>query len=245
MRQKNRQRLIVVIGAVILFGVCLAVALAVAGSGLAVWVTVDKTAVLPSPTTRLVRWSMPTLTPTPAFTATPTHTLTPAWTPTAIPTTTPPATDTPTTVPTSTPSATPAQAPPAATPAPSPTDTPAPPAFPFVIQETASFPTNHFDFDVYVAITDQDNKPLSGYRVAAQHSSGQQTTTETSAGDWTVNSGAMHYKAGNLKVSVPKSDSGAWALQLLDEAGNPVAPIAEFQFDNSAPTWYFIIYKRD
>jgi hypothetical protein len=188
---------------------------------------------------------MPTLTPTPAFTATPTDTLTPVPTQTATPTTAATFTATPTTAPTSTPIPTPTPAAAAATPTPGPTDTPAPATFPFVIQETASFPTNHLDFDVYVAVTNQDNKPLSGYRVAAQHSSGQQITTEASAGDWTVNSGAMHYKAGNLKVNVPQSTSGAWSLQLLDEAGNPAAPIVEFPFENSAPTWYFIIYRRD
>lgn len=226
--------------------VCLAGALAAAGSGVALWLSVDKTAAIPpSPTARLVRWSMPTLTPTPASTATPTHTLTPASTHTATPTTTPTTTDTPTTTPSPTPAETPTQAPPAATPTPSPTDTPAPPSFPFTIQETASFPTNHLDFDVYVAITSQDNKPLNGYRVAAFHSNGLQITTEPSAGDWTVNSGARHYKAGNLKISVPQSESGAWTLHLLDEAGTLVAPTIEFPFDNSAPTWYFIIYRRD
>jgi hypothetical protein len=242
--QKNRQRLVVILGAVVLLGFCLA-ALAVAGSGLVLWLTVDKTAVVPSsPTPRLARWSMPTLTPTPASTATPTHTLTPAPTQTDTPTTAPSPTDTPTAAPTSTPEPTPTQAPPTATPTPSPTDTPAPPSFLFIIQETASFPTNHLDFDVYVAITGDNNQPLNGYRVAAFHSSGLQITTEPSAGDWTVNSGARHYKAGNLKLSVPQSDSGAWSLHLLDEGGAPAAPIVEFPFDNSAPTWYFIIYRR-
>jgi hypothetical protein len=135
----------------------------------------------------------------------------------------------------------PTQSPPTATAAP--TDTPVP-AYPFEISETGRFPTNHLDFDVFVAVTDDDNKPLGGYRVVGQHSSGLQSDSEVSAGDWTVNSGAMHYKAGNVKYSRLKSPGGIWTLQLVDEAGQPVAPPVEFPFDPADPAWYFLLYQR-
>jgi hypothetical protein len=97
---------------------------------------------------------------------------------------------------------------------------------------------------VYVAITNPDNRPLSGYRVLGTHSSGLQIDSPVSAGDWTANSGAMHYKAGNIKYEAPNSPAGVWTLQLVDEANNPVAPPVEFPFDPASPTWYFLLYQR-
>ncbi len=76
------------------------------------------------------------------------------------------------------------------------------------------------------------------------HSSGEQMESQVSAGDWTVNSGAMHYKAGNIKYEVPKSPGGFWTLQLVDQAGSPVAPPVEFPFDAGSPTWYFLLYRK-
>ena len=89
--------------------------------------------------------------------------------------------------------------------------------------ETSQFPTSHPNFDVYVAITNADNRPISGYRVLGTHSSGLQIDSQVSAGDWTVNSGAMHYKAGNIKYEAPNSPEGLWTLQLVDEANNPAS----------------------
>ena len=109
----------------------------------------------------------------------------------------------------------------------------------------AQFPTNHLDFDVFIAITDADNKPLGGYQVLGQHSDGLQLDSEISANDWTVNSGAMHYKGGNIKYTMLNSPEGVWTLQLVDEARNPVAPAIEFSFDPSNPAWYFILYRLD
>ena len=63
-------------------------------------------------------------------------------------------------------------------------------------------------------------------------------------GDWTANSGAMHYKAGNIKYEAPNSPSGVWTLQLVDGNNTPVAPPVEFAFDTASPAWYFLIYER-
>lgn len=85
---------------------------------------------------------------------------------------------------------------------------------------------------------------MSGYRVIGRHSSGLQIESQVSANDWTVNSGAKHYKAGNIKYEAFNSPSGLWTLQLVDEAGQPVAPPVEFPFDAASPTWYFLLYRR-
>jgi hypothetical protein len=114
-----------------------------------------------------------------------------------------------------------------------------------VVLETAQFPTGHPNFDVYIAITDADNTPLSGYRVLGSHSNGLQVDSQMSAGDWTVNSGAMHYKAGNIKFEALNSPTGVWTLQLVDEANHPVALPVEFSFDSSDPSWYFLSYRLD
>jgi len=188
---------------------------------------------LPAPPT-----STPTSSPTPVATATLPPTETPL--PTATP---PPPTETPSPAPTET--RPPVPPPPTTTPLP--TDTPPPPApgYPFIIKETASFPTSHLNFDVYVAITDKKNKPLRDYRVIGTHSSGLHYEGQGSAGDGTAISGAMHYKAGNIKVEVSNSPTGLWTLQLVDSDNQPVAPPVEFPFDTANPTWYFLLYVRE
>lgn len=97
---------------------------------------------------------------------------------------------------------------------------------------------------MYIAVTGAENTPLSGYRVLGSHSSGFQLESRVSASDWTDNSGAMHYKAGNIKYEVFNSPDGVWTLQLVDEADQPVAPPLEFPFDPANPTWYFILYRQ-
>ena len=150
----------------------------------------------------------------------------------------------PTSTATATVTQTPTPFPPTNTPVPTDTPPPPPPAFPFVIKETAQFPTNHPNFDVYVAIVNNDNRPLSDYRVIGTHSSGLQVESRASDGDWTVNSGANHYKGGNLKYEAPNSSTGVWKLQLVVSANTPVGPPIDFSFDAVNPTWYFIIYER-
>jgi hypothetical protein len=95
-----------------------------------------------------------------------------------------------------------------------------------------------------VAITDDNNNPLSNYRVIGTHSGGLQVESAVSAGAWTENSGANHYKAGNIKYAVPNSPSGIWKLQLVDDDNIPVAPLVELPFDSNNPTWYFLFYER-
>jgi hypothetical protein len=110
--------------------------------------------------------------------------------------------------------------------------------------ENDQFPTNHPHFDVYVAITGAANHPLGGYRVLGSHSAGGQVESQASAADWTVNSGAAHYKAGNVKFQSLDSPGGTWTLRLVDPAGNQVAPSLELPFDPADATWFFVLYRQ-
>jgi hypothetical protein len=243
--KQQQRRLIIGVSLVLLAGLCLLTSFIALSSGLGLWFffnsEAESAAATPRPTRQIASAPTftPTATPTPILTATPSPTSTPTPPPTETPSPTPlPPTPTPE-PPTATPS--PPPVPPTATP--QPTDTPAP-SYPFAIVETAGFPTNHENFDVYVAITDANNKPLSGYRLLGTHSSGLQVDSQVSAGDWTVNSGAMHYKGGNVKYEAFNSPTGIWTLQLVNEANQPVAPPVEFPFDAGSPAWYFLLYRR-
>lgn len=231
-------------------GLCLGGGIVLFGSGLTVWIVSDDITALAddSPRREISVAKVPTL-PTSTATVPPTETPTPL--PTNTPTPRPSDTPTATAAPTDTPmpSATPVPPtapppPPTETPPPTDTPTPLPPEYPFVVKENLTYPTNHEDFDVFVAIVNQKNKPLSGYRVIGTHDSGQQVETSASASDWTENSGAMHYKAGNIKFRVPNSPPGQWTLQLVDEANTPVSPSVVFNFDIYEPTWYFLLYEE-
>jgi hypothetical protein len=248
LKHKSSKPLILVIGLLVL-GLCLGAGFIFLTSGLTFWAALRGTgsasAAQLQPTRRAYT---PAQLPAPP-TATPIPTSTPAATPTPPPTETPPPTPTPL-PPTETPSPVPTETqppapPPTATPLPTDTPAPPPPSYPFTIKETASFPTSHLNFDVYVAITDKKNKPLRDYRVIGTHSSGLQFESQGSAGDWIANSGAMHYKAGNIKVEAPNSPTGLWTLQLVDSDNQPVAPSVEFPFDAANPTWYFLLYVRE
>lgn len=228
--------------------ICGLLSLAGVGSSLTLWLNSGQAASdgVTSRPTRIL--ALAESSPAPTFTPTPTATLIPTQTPTLLPTDT----STPTPVP---PSLTATFIPPTDTPVstdtppppPTATDTPAPtpaPAFAFDVLEFEKFPTNHLNFDVYIAIVDGGNNPLAGYRVLGQHSSGMQVDSEVSADRWTQNSGAKHYKAGNIKFEVFNSPRGVWTLQLVDQAGQPTAPPLEFPFDPASPTWHFVLYQR-
>ncbi len=229
--------------------ICILLSIAGVGSGLALWWDTgeEKASAAGGRSTRLLALAQtspaPTFSPTPTATLIPTQAATPP--PTATVTATPvPASPTATPVPptaTSIPTDTPPPAP-TATDAPAPTPTP---AFVFDVVEFDKFSTNHTNFDVYIAITDADNRPLAGYRVVGQHSGGMQKESDVSANRWTQNSGAMHYKAGNIKYEVFNSPGGVWTLQLVDEGGQPMAPLLEFPFDTNSPAWYFVLYRRN
>ncbi len=243
------KKYIILIVVILTIGVCITGLMVLTLGGLT-WVTLHPlSSGDPSPTSRqLAAVIRPTFTPS----ATPTSTDTPPETPT------PPPTPTETRLPTSTPTATvtpipPTETviPPTATPRPLPTatDTPAPtptpaPVYEFTILEQANFPTGNPNFDAYVAVTDEGNNPLAGYRLLGRHSDGRTVDSRVSANRWTENSGAMHYKAGNIKYEAPNSATGVWTLQLVNEANQPVAPPLEIPFATQDPTWHFVLYRQ-
>jgi hypothetical protein len=199
-------------------GACVLMTFTALGSSLTLWLAMNQPQVTATPTaTPRKLAALPRLTSSPSATRIPstaTPTPLPTDTATLVPTLTPSSTPSPTPV---TPSATPPPPPPT----PVPTDTPTPaPSFPFIILESEGHETNHLNFDVFVAITDENNKPLSGYRVLGRHSSGLQADSQVSAGDWTVNSGASQYKGGNLKYEAFNSPTGVWTLQLEMSLGS-------------------------
>lgn len=243
-------RLFILLGVIALLTVCAAGAFVALGSGLALVMLGDRPATNiaaeSAPTRRpATAASLPTVTSTPTVTPssppTDTPTPTPSATASATATYTPPPTETP---PPDTPTPTATPAPPTATPPPTETPAPTPAPFAFAIKEQAAFETNHLNFDVYIAVVDGSNKPLPDYRVIGTHSSGMQVESRPTANDWTENSGAMHYKGGNLKYEVMNSPGGEWTLQLVGPDGAPVAPPAQFPFDAASPHWYFIIFER-
>ena len=242
----------VLIIAIVGMGLCLVATFMLFGSGLAVWFLDSRAGDAPSAARGPARTSrelarlpaLPTYTVTPSATPIPTSTPLPTATstPTITPTPTTPATATPSPQPTDTPPPTPL--PSTATPQATDTPTPSAPQYPFIVKETAEFNTSHLNFDVFVAITDDDNSPLSGYRIVGTHDSGLQLESRESAGAWTENSGAMHYKAGNIKYEALNSPGGVWTLQLVDSDGQPVGPPVAFSFDTANPTWYFLYFER-
>lgn len=242
---KNKH-IFIIIGIALLIGVCLFVM--VSSGGILWWLsshplTVTPTSTLPStPVSYVTPEATATLSPPPTFA--PTATPLPTDTPTLV-------VPSPTPAPSNTPTATSSPPPPTDTPAPPPpptatslpTDTPAP-VFSFEAVEVDPFPTNHLDFDVYIAVTDANNTPLSGYKVVGVHSSGLRVESALSAGDWTENSGAMYYKAGNIKYQVTNSPGGVWQLQLVDQTGAAAAEPLDFSFDPANLKWYFVLYRR-
>jgi hypothetical protein len=248
--KQNSSKILIMAGIILVMGICALAGFVVLGTGIGAWLITGQNnqAVVSNPVSISTRPKpvAATFTATPSPTAIPTSTVTPTTTPTPLPSPTqtptlppPPPTDTPlppTLTATPLPTLEPTPVPPTSTP---------PPVFPFTIAETAQFPTNHPNFDVYIAITDSNNQPLPGYIIKGTHSSGLQMDSRPSANDWTDNSGAMHYKAGNIKYEVPNSPTGVWTLQLVSDANEPAAPVVTLNFDAANPGWYFLIYRRE
>jgi len=243
----ENKHIFIIVGIALLIGACLFV---MVSSGGILWLLSSRPLAI-TPTATLPPTPVSYVTPEATATATlPPPTFTPTFTP--LPTETPTlVVPGPTPAPSNTPTATPSPAPPSDTPAPPPpptatplpSDTPAP-AFSFEAVEVDTFPTNHLDFDVYIAVTDANNTPLNGYKVVGVHSSGLRVESGPSAADWTENSGAMYYKAGNIKYQVTDSPGGVWQLQLVNETGAAVAAPLDFPFDPADLKWYFVLYRQ-
>jgi hypothetical protein len=221
-----------------------------AGAGMAFWFAsgseVKPIARAPSPTRMwptVTSTILPTATEAPAAAVdplTPTVSPTPTNTATPAPTEMPSATATIAPLPTPTAAATETPVPPTLTPAP--TETPLP-AFDFELAESDAFPTGKDDFDAFIAVTDANNNPLGGYRIMGTHSNGQQLESQPSVDRWSENSGAMHYKAGNIKLHVTDSPEGEWTLTLVNAENQVAAASVNLAVDRAAPQWYFLLFR--
>lgn len=201
---------------------------------------------------QVVRTPRPTFTATPDYTATPTETATPTVTPiptaTPVPTETPIPTDTPTPLPTDTPR--PRPQPPTDTPGP-PTDTPAP-EFPFMVAEISPpefTHTTNSSIIVFVAITDQNNTPLGGYRVVGdspQVEFNSHVESGESCYDWCGGTGVGGYvKVSNAKFEPGAFIDGTWNIYLVDGGGAQVSPVVPLNYstDPGAWRWDFVAFK--
>ena len=180
------------------------------------------------------------------------------------------ATDIPTPVPTLTPSTTPeATATPAATetpvpadtpppPPPRPTDTPEPPtpppapSFPFAMVEQGNRlfqKTNYHVITVYVAVVNEGNIPLGGYKVVGDHvPSGQHVESAESAWEWNVVNclDCDYVKQGNLKFEPGPFTDGVWNIYLADPGGTPLSETVSLSYatDPEQWVWDFVIFRR-
>ena len=189
----------------------------------------------------------PDWTPTPTDTGTPTATLIPTDTP--IPTETPVPTDTDTPEPTNTPKPRPPQ----------PTDTPGPPTptpmpdYPFVVAELSdpmwTSTTNPWT-EIFVAVTDQNNTPLGGYKVVGDAANAVTPHLESppTCFDWckTTGRGGKYVKAANTTFEPGPFIDGAWNIYLVDGGGTQVSPVVTLNYstDPNQWRWDFVYFKQ-
>jgi hypothetical protein len=172
--------------------------------------------------------------------------------PTLTPTAIPDPTDTPTPVPTNTPVPTkpPPPPPPTSTPAP-PTPTPAP-TFPFQVSEQGNRMfqgTSYHVINIYVAIVSQDNIPLGGYKVVADHvPSGAHVESGLSTWDWSVTNclDCDYIKFGNVKIEPGTFSDGTWSIYVADESGTQLSQPVPLSYasDPAQWVWDFIIFRK-
>jgi hypothetical protein len=157
-----------------------------------------------------------TLSPTPIP---PTDTPTPAPTDTPLPTPTPTVTPTPTIEPT-------------ATPTPEPTATP---TFLFDLELAEKHPTNSLAPNVvrvFLFVADRNGFPLGGYSLRVLHNGAELEVDKVSTDGLpglTRGEPSPYTRFTNMNVIFVEAQAGTWQVQLVDSAGNPVGPAAQFE----------------
>lgn len=158
--------------------------------------------------------------------------------PTALPTLPPPtATPAPTNtpVPPATPTPTATLAPTAtATETPVPTPTPTP-AFLFELETADKFPTESLAPNVvriYLYAYSPSELGLAGYSLAVLHNGAALTVEETTrpgVPDQTRTTPGPYTRFTNMDVIFVEPQAGKWEMQLVDQTGAPVGPVAAFE----------------
>jgi hypothetical protein len=172
--------------------------------------------------------STPTATPPPpTFTATPppTETSTPLPTETAAPTETP------------TPSATP-----------EPTATP---DYSFDLESAEKFPTESLAPNVvrvYLYVYSSAEFGLPGYSLVVTHNGAPLTVDQISKGGLPSQTRGMpgaYTRFTNMNAIFVEAQAGEWIVQLVDEEGNKVGPVARFQMtDDEVTREIYVRYKK-
>ena len=173
-----------------------------------------------APPTPTIQIALPTatLTPTPVP---PTATNTPAATNTAAATATPVPSNTPTVAPTATPTLTP-----------SPTPTP---SFTFDLEAAEKHPTESLAPNVvriFLYVYAPDGVALEGYSLQVLHDGAELPVDQVSTGglpSLTRGEPSSYTRFTNMNVIFVEAQAGTWVVQLVDEAGTPVGPPAEFE----------------
>lgn len=150
-------------------------------------------------------------------------------------------------IPTPPPAPTPTPAPPTPTPAPAqPTPTPAP-AYSFDLILAEQFPEPNV-VRIWLYVFSDSELALGGYSLKVTQNGVEHPINAQSHGGqpdqtWPVQSPRTRF--ANMKVELNVPPGGTWVLQLVDGAGNPVGPPAEFQLSNNdQEREMYVRYKR-
>lgn len=169
----------------------------------------------------------PTTTPTPTDTPTPIPTLTPTFTPspTATPTDAPPPTETPTATPT--------------------------PAFTHDLEAAEKHPTESLAPNVvrvYLYVYEPNGLGQGGYSLRVTHNGAVLPVDQVSVAGLprtTRNEPSPYTRFTNMNVIFVEPQAGTWTAQLVDSAGNPVGPTAEFNLTSDEVTReLYVRYRR-
>jgi hypothetical protein len=102
---------------------------------------------------------------------------------------------------------------------------------------------------VFVAITDQSNTPLGGYRVVGdspQVEFNSHVESLPSCFDWCTSTGKGGYaKVANAKFEPGPFIDGTWNIYLVDGGGAQVSPVVPLNYstDPAAWRWDFVYFK--
>jgi len=102
---------------------------------------------------------------------------------------------------------------------------------------------------VFIAIVDQNDTPLGGYRVIGDSSAiefNSHVETLESCFDWCTHTGEGGYaKVANVKFEPGAFIDGTWNIYVADGGGTQVSPVVALSYgtDPSQWRWDFVVFK--
>jgi hypothetical protein len=108
--------------------------------------------------------------------------------------------------------------------------------------------TTNVSVVVFVAITDQNNTPLGGYKVVGDCANApiQHVESPPSCYDWCTTTGVGGYvKAANTKFEPGPFVDGTWNIYVVDGSGRQVSAVVPLNYstDPNQWRWDFIAFK--